>query len=94
MSCGNHHETPCNQVLEVIYLYLDNEDCAIERSLVAQHLEECGPCFDEFGLEQILKTLISRACGPQAAPSAIYQKVTTQIADIQIEITQVQKFLN
>lgn len=92
MSCGNHHDTPCNKILEVIYLYLDNEECTVERSLIATHLEECGPCYEEFGLEQLLKNLIGRACGPQSAPSTIYQKVTSQIADIQIEITQVQNF--
>lgn len=91
MSCGNHHDTSCSQILEVMYLYLDNEDCTIERSLVLHHLEECPPCYGEFGIEKVLKSLISRACGQEAAPSAIYQRITAQIADIQVEITQVQK---
>lgn len=91
MSCGNHHETPCNQVLEVMYLYLDNEDCTVERSLIMHHLEECPPCSDEFDLETMLKSLIARACGQTETPSAIYQRITAQIADIQVEITQVQK---
>ena len=91
MSCGNHHDTPCNEVLEVIYLYLDNEDCTIERSLITQHLTECPPCKDEFGLEQVLKSLISRACDQAPMPSAIYQRVAAQIANIQVEITRVEK---
>lgn len=91
MSCGNHHDTPCREVLEVIYLYLDNEDCTVERSLVTQHLVECGPCREEFGLEQVLKSLISRSQARQVAPSAIYERVVAQIADIQVEITRVQK---
>lgn len=91
MSCGNHHETPCSEVLKVIYLYLDNEECVIERSLVTQHLTECPPCYSEFGLETVLKSLINRACDQQSAPSAIYERVVAQIADIQVEITRVQK---
>lgn len=91
MSCGHHHETPCSEILEVVYLYLDNEDCSIERSLITQHLTECPPCNEEFGLETVLKSLINRACGSQSAPSAIYQRVVAQIADIQVEITRVQK---
>lgn len=91
MSCGNHHDTPCSEVLEVIYLYLDNEECTMERSLITQHLTECPPCQGEFGLEQVLKSLINRACGPTPISSAIYQRVSTQIANIQVEITRVEK---
>jgi mycothiol system anti-sigma-R factor len=93
MSCGNHHQTPCNEVLEAVYFYLDNEECLIERTLIQHHLDECTPCHSEFGLEEMLKIMISRACGSEPAPSAIYQRIVAQIADIQIEITQVQKHL-
>jgi mycothiol system anti-sigma-R factor len=91
MSCGNHHDTPCSEILKVVYLYLDNEDCQIERSLITHHLAECPPCYQEFGLETVLKNLIVRACDQQSASSAIYQRVVAQIADIQVEITRVQK---
>lgn len=93
MSCGNHHDTPCSEVLEQIYVYLDNEDCRIERSLIIQHLAECGPCTDQFDIEAVVKSLIARACGCEPAPSAIYQRVVANIADIRVEITQVQKHL-
>ncbi len=91
MSCGNHHDTPCSQILEVIYLYLDNEDCNMERTLVTQLLIECGPCNEEFGLEQVLKSAILRSCQPEVAPVAIYERIVAQFADIQVEITRVQK---
>ena len=93
MSCGNHHDTPCAKVLEQIYVYLDNEDCHIERSLIVAHLEECGPCNDEFDLEAAVKALIARACGCEPAPSAVYQRVVANIANIQVEITSVQKHI-
>lgn len=93
MSCGNHHDTPCSQVLEAIYLYLDNEECVVERALITQHLEECGPCCDEFGVEEMLKTMIGRAHGCEPAPVAIYERIVAQMADIQVEITRVQKHL-
>ena len=91
MSCGNHHETPCSQVLEAVYLFLDNEDCTPDRSLITHHLEECSPCNNEFNLETVVKSLISRACTGDTAPSVIYERIVAQIADIQVEITQVQK---
>jgi hypothetical protein len=28
MSCGDPHETPCSEVLEAVYLYLDGEQDA------------------------------------------------------------------
>lgn len=93
MSCGNHHDTPCSQVLEAIYLYLDNEEGAVERTLITVHLEECGPCRDEFGVEEMLKVMIGRACGSEPAPVAIYERIVAQMADIQVEITRVQKHL-
>ncbi len=93
MSCNENHETPCTEILSTVYLYLDNEDCTIERSLIQTHLAQCAPCCDEFGLEEMLKSLISRACGSEPAPVAIYERIVAQMADIQVEITRVQKHL-
>jgi hypothetical protein len=41
----------------------------------------------------MLKSLISRACGSEPAPVAIYERIVAQMADIQVEITRVQKHL-
>jgi mycothiol system anti-sigma-R factor len=91
MSCGEHHNTPCTDVLSAVYLYLDNEDCNIERNLIQAHLDECGPCCAEFNLEETLKSLIARACGSEPAPVSIYERIVAQLANIQVEITRVQK---
>ena len=44
MSCGNPHETPCSEVLDRVYWYLDGEMSADDCDHIRQHLDECGPC--------------------------------------------------
>ena len=52
MSCGNPHETPCTEVLDRVYWYLDGEISDADCESIRQHLDECGPCLREFGLEE------------------------------------------
>ena len=52
MSCGEPHETDCREVLAEVYLYLDLECGEERRVLIREHLEECGPCLREYGIEQ------------------------------------------
>ena len=44
MSCGNHHETDCSEVLAEVWLFLDQECDGERRALLSKHLDECGPC--------------------------------------------------
>ena len=68
MSCGNHHDTDCSEVLQRVYEYLDGEMGPDDRSHIRQHLEECGPCLREYDLDQMLKALVRRSCAGEAAP--------------------------
>ena len=68
MSCGNHHDTDCSEVLLRIYEYLDGEMGPDDRSHIRQHLEECGPCLREYDLDQMLKALVRRSCAGESAP--------------------------
>ncbi len=90
MSCGGPHDTPCTQVLEAVYTYLDNEDCTVDRALIKAHLEECGPCESEFSVEEILKAVVSRSCCGEPAPEEAKSRVLAEIARIQVQITSVQ----
>ena len=41
MSCGKYHETPCHEVLERMYMFLDSEmDTGLTYEAVEQHLGE------------------------------------------------------
>ena len=89
MSCGNHHETPCTEVLERIYAYLDGELDATDEGKVRQHLDECGPCLREYGLEDAVKKLIrKRCCDP--APADLRAKVLVRIQEVRATIEVVE----
>ncbi|MGO8883320.1 MAG: mycothiol system anti-sigma-R factor [Streptosporangiaceae bacterium] len=86
MSCGKPHEVPCSEVLARVYSYLDGE---IEESGIVkihQHLDECGPCLREYGLEEAVRRLVHKHCGHEAVPSELRTKVMTRIAAVRAEL--------
>jgi len=91
MSCGNHHEMPCTEVLAIMYLYLDQEELPCEREIVATHLVECAPCQSQFDVENVLKTLIARALCAQQAPQQVHTQIIASITEIHLEITTVRE---
>ncbi len=62
MSCGKPHETPCTEVLDRVYGYLDGELADMDCAKIRQHLDECGPCLREYGLEEAVKRLVHKHC--------------------------------
>lgn len=86
MSCGNPHETSCSEVLDRVYAYLDGEMSASDCEQIKQHLDECGPCLREFGLEEAVKRLVAKHCGCDPVPIALRSKVLVRIRQVQTEI--------
>ena len=86
MSCGKHHEMPCTEVLDRIYAYLDGELDASDQSKVRQHLDECGPCLREYGLEDAVKRLVRKHCGCDPAPAGLRAKVMVRIQEVRAHI--------
>jgi mycothiol system anti-sigma-R factor len=82
MSCGDPHETDCSQVLAELWLLLDNECDRERRELLQRHLEECGPCLEEYGLEEHLKALLARKCRGEHAPDTLKQRLRESIREI------------
>ena len=86
MSCGRPHEVPCSQVLEQVYAYLDHEIPDDNCEEIRKHLDECGPCLREFGLEEVVKKLVAKHCGCDPAPVDLRSKVLLRIRQVQAEI--------
>ncbi|WP_019633248.1 mycothiol system anti-sigma-R factor [Actinomadura atramentaria] len=82
MSCGEAHETPCGEVLARVYTYLDGELDQGRCGEVRQHLDECGPCLREFGLEESVKKLVHKSCGCEPVPSDLRARVLGRIEQI------------
>ena len=78
MSCGNPHDTPCSEVLDRVYEYLDGELDRERVHVIKEHLEECSPCLAEFGLEDAVKSIVKRSCS-DPAPADLRSKVLRRI---------------
>jgi mycothiol system anti-sigma-R factor len=79
MSCGKPHETPCSEVLARVYSYLDGELDEGGCSEIKDHLDECGPCLQEYGLEEAVKKLVHKSCGCDPVPNDLRDKVMDRI---------------
>jgi mycothiol system anti-sigma-R factor len=53
---------------------------------IKQHLDECGPCLREYGLEEVVKKLVHKHCGHDAVPGELRAKVLTRIAAVRAEL--------
>jgi len=74
VSCGEPHDVDCGEILQRVYVFIDNELEDASSDEIRQHLEECAPCLDEYDLERCVKKLVHRSCGSDHAPDALRQK--------------------
>lgn len=89
MSCGDHHEANCADVLAEVWLFLDDECDGPRRALLSKHLDECGPCLAEYGLDEKLKKLLATKCGGEHAPEGLRHKLRQQIRVAVLEQAEV-----
>lgn len=80
--------TDCSEVLHRVFEYLDGEMTAQDTAKIRQHLEECGPCLQEYDLDQALKALVKRSCACEEAPMALRTQIMTRITTIRYEISE------
>jgi len=57
---------------------------------IRQHLDECGPCLREYGLEEAVKRLVAKHCGCDPVPSELRTKVQVRIRQVQAEIELIE----
>ncbi len=84
MSCEDPDDTDCSEVIAELWLFLDNECDHERRELLRRHLDDCGPCLEEFGLEEHLKALLARKCGGDHAPDALRHKLRQSIRELML----------
>jgi mycothiol system anti-sigma-R factor len=85
MSCGNHHDTDCSEVLQRMFFFIDNELEDADCGEIEQHLEECGPCLQKYDLERTVKSLVARSCS-EHAPESLREKVLIRIRQVQVDL--------
>jgi anti-sigma factor (TIGR02949 family) len=79
MSCGKPHETPCTDVLCQLYWYLDGELGEPGTATIRRHLDECGPCLREYGLEETIKRLVHKYGRERYVPAGLHAKVLRRL---------------
>ncbi|MBE2999882.1 mycothiol system anti-sigma-R factor [Nocardiopsis sp. HNM0947] len=77
---GKDNETPCSEVLDNLYTYIDGELEAGNYDVVREHLDGCSPCLEEYGLEEAVKKLVAKHCGCDPVPLDLRDKVLTRLA--------------
>jgi mycothiol system anti-sigma-R factor len=80
----------CEDVLTDVYLYLDDETDDALRNRIRQHLDACGPCLRQYGLEQDVRRLVARCCGGDQAPASLHERIRLRITEITIESTHLE----
>ncbi|WP_456696505.1 mycothiol system anti-sigma-R factor [Aeromicrobium sp. P5_D10] len=77
----------CEQALENLYLFIDQEIDTASCAEIETHISECTPCLSEYELERVVKSLVSRSCS-EVAPEPLRAKVLMSIRTVQIQITE------
>ena len=88
MSCGKPHEVPCTEVLAMVYSYIDGEMEDSGSHQIREHLDECGPCLREFGLEEAVKKLVHKSCGCDPVPQDLRAKVLGRIEQVRANLVE------
>lgn len=86
MSSHLPHFTSCADVLARVYEFLDNEMADADCARIREHLDECGPCLKEFGLDQLVKDVVKRGCGCEPLPEALRERVMFRVRAAQVQI--------
>ena len=86
MSCGNHHELPCTEVLHAIVLYIDHELFDQQKiSAVENHFGQCQSCLQMKEAEErainMMRDLLNRTLF-EPAPQELHDRVKAQTEEI------------
>ncbi|MDT0265603.1 mycothiol system anti-sigma-R factor [Streptomyces sp. DSM 44915] len=71
--------TDCSEVLDHLYEYLDHEMPDGDSVKMQEHIDDCSPCLEKYGLEQAVKKLVKRCCGQDEVPADLRAKVLERI---------------
>jgi len=81
-----HDEYDCSRARLQLFEYLDGEMDQDDCTKIREHLAHCGPCLNEYDLDQMLKALVRRACGCEAAPTELRMQIMSRITTIDLTV--------
>ena len=77
----------CSEVIAEVWAFLDNECDQRQRDILRQHLDECSPCLEQYGIEEHLKVLLARKCGGDHASAEFKDRLRACIKEKVLERT-------
>ena len=86
MTSAEHDAVDCSSALLQVYEYLDGEMGPDSCDKIREHLAQCGPCLEEYDIDQMLKTLVHRSCGCEVAPTQLRVQIMARITTITVEL--------
>jgi len=80
----------CEDVLKDVFLFIDDESDPAVVNRIRQHLDGCGPCLRQYGLEQDVKSLVARCCGGDVAPASLRASIRVRLTEVVIETSHLE----
>ncbi|MGR3303234.1 MAG: zf-HC2 domain-containing protein [Candidatus Scalindua sp.] len=74
--------TTCNEAIEQLHEFLDNELDEGNHSTIKQHIEMCHKCCEKFEFEQAIKKIIKDKTPLHKTPQHLLQSIVSQLADL------------
>ncbi|MDR1393924.1 MAG: mycothiol system anti-sigma-R factor [Bifidobacteriaceae bacterium] len=78
------HHWKCEEALDKLHHFLDQQLSAVETEAMLLHLEGCDSCAHEADVHSRIKDLVKRACA-EVAPDHLRDLITGQIAQWRTE---------
>ncbi|MBS1258538.1 MAG: hypothetical protein MAG551_01597 [Candidatus Scalindua arabica] len=85
--------TTCNEAIEQLHEFLDNELDDGNHSTIKQHIEMCHKCCEKFEFEQNLKKIIKNKTFLHKTPQPLLQSIASQLADLEEERSQPEQIV-
>lgn len=76
--CGGPDGASCDEVLENLYVFIDNELPEAEAAQLRAHIDGCVDCTAQQRVETIVRVLVQRGCREQA-PETLRARVLLSI---------------
>ncbi|NKY34000.1 mycothiol system anti-sigma-R factor [Nocardia speluncae] len=80
-------ELDCTAVLADVWLMLDGECDDRTRERLQHHMDHCSPCIEAYGIEEKIKSLLSRKCGGDKAPDSLRERLMVEIRSRSVTLT-------
>jgi anti-sigma factor (TIGR02949 family) len=75
----SHGSMGCAEVIAEVWTLLDGECTQEIRERLRRHLEACPECFQHYGIEERIKTLIATKCSGDKAPDGLRERLRLEI---------------